>query len=186
MSRKKNKNAYALFLDFTKAFDKINRVKMLFCLISQCDPKYWLLIKNYHSESTLLVRDNNGTLTNPFKSTIGVKQGGPASPRKFNAKINILIILIMLTKTTYPLNNVPRGILVYADDTTIACDSIIKLNALIKIIEKFCDEYDVIINVKKTKWLRFGPKYKEHEDEVVILNTVDRIHRCQERTQSAR
>jgi hypothetical protein len=171
-AKSKDKNAYALFLDFTKAFDKINRVKMLFCLISQCDPKYWLLIRNYYSKSTLIVRDANGKMSDPFKSTVGVKQGGPASPRKFNALINILIVLLSLTNKTYKLNKAAQGILVYADDTTIVCDSISNLNALIKIIEKFCDEYDVIINVKKTKTLRFGPKYKERDEDVILLNTV--------------
>jgi hypothetical protein len=40
---------------------------------------------------------------------------------------------------------------------------------LIKVIERFCELYDVIINVKKTKWLRFGPKYSDEVENVTLL-----------------
>jgi hypothetical protein len=102
-AKAKDKNAYALFLDFTKAFDKINRIKMMYSLMNQCSSRYWLMIYNYYSKSTLVVQGPNNRKTETFKSTVGVKQGGPASPRKFNGLINILIIILIKSGMTYKI-----------------------------------------------------------------------------------
>jgi len=134
------------------------------------------LIRNYYSKSLLMVRDNHAEKNEKFKSTVGVKQGGPASPRLFNGLINILILIVVNSSMTYSMKRMPHGILVYADDTTIICDSLHKLNLTIKLVERFCSEYDVTINVKKTKWLRFGPKYSAETEAVTLLNqTVEQV-----------
>ncbi len=67
---------YAVFLDFTKAFDKVNRVKLLYTLIKGTNPRIWLLIKNYYQNFKILyVSDKNGELSEPFSAGVGVKQG---------------------------------------------------------------------------------------------------------------
>jgi hypothetical protein len=42
--QKKENQAYAIFLDFGKAFDKVNRTKLLYTLIKNTNPRIWLLI----------------------------------------------------------------------------------------------------------------------------------------------
>ncbi len=87
----KKSNAYAVFLDFSKAFDKVNRVKLLYKLIKNIEPGIWLLIKNYYENLKIYVIDKNKKVSSPFKATVGVKQGGPASPDFFNDYIDELI-----------------------------------------------------------------------------------------------
>ena len=86
----KRTNAYAVFLDFSKAFDKVNRVKLLYKLLHYLDPWIWLAVKNYYDKLVLYAQDNKGNISTAFKSLVGVKQGGPASPDLFNDYINEL------------------------------------------------------------------------------------------------
>jgi hypothetical protein len=64
----------AVFLNFSKAFDKVNRVKLLFTLIKGTNPRIWLLIKNYYQNVILHVSGKNGELSGPFSAVVGVKQ----------------------------------------------------------------------------------------------------------------
>jgi hypothetical protein len=170
--KEKGKNAYAVFLDFSKAFDKVNRVKLLYKLMHHLDPRIWLLVKNYYNSLTLYVQDNNGNISVPFKSKVGVKQGGPASPDLFNDYINKLIIMLETCRETYKLGGLYKGVMVYADDTTLVCDSIESLNKCIKIIEDYCDQYDIIINAKKTKCMIFGRICSIVEPEVRVNGQI--------------
>ncbi len=63
----KKSNAYAVFLDFSKAFDKINRVKLLYKLINNIEPGIWLLIKNYYENLEIYVIDKSKKVSSPFK-----------------------------------------------------------------------------------------------------------------------
>ncbi len=65
---------YAVFLDFTKAFDKVNRVKLLYTLIKVTNPRIWLLIKNYYQNFKIpYVSGKNGELSEPFSAGVGCK-----------------------------------------------------------------------------------------------------------------
>ena len=50
---------------------------------------------------------------------------------------------------TYLLGGVRKGVMVYADDTTVVCETLNNLNKCIAIIENYCDLYDIKINAKK-------------------------------------
>jgi hypothetical protein len=95
-------------------------------------------------------------VSTPFRSTVGVKQGGPASPDLFNDYINELICLLDFSNKTYKLGGLQKGTMVYADDTTLVCSNLRDLEDCISIIEKYCSKYDIIINAKKTKCMIFG------------------------------
>jgi hypothetical protein len=92
--RHKDSKAYAVYLDFSKAFDKVNRTKLLYKLMFNVEPEIWILIKNYYENLLIFVQDNKGQISGPFSSTVGVKQGGPASPDLFNDYINKLIVML--------------------------------------------------------------------------------------------
>jgi hypothetical protein len=169
-ARKNKRNAIALFLDFSKAFDKVNRNKLWYALIKNASPKYWLLLKNYYSKMRTCVVNGEGGYLEPYESKVGVKQGGKLSPFLYNLLVNNMLDLIEGSGLTYKINGLSKGILVYADDTNVICDSICKINAVIKLIERFCSDYDITINSKKTKWMRLTPNYSLTlgEDKVSI------------------
>jgi hypothetical protein len=172
-ARQKGKNAIALFLDFSKAFDKVNRTKLWYRLMSNSSPKYWLLMKNYYEAMTLHVEDENGEYTEAFSTKVGVKQGGNASPTLFNMVIDELLERCEKSGLLYQINDINVGLIVYADDTTVICESIEKLKCVANIIESFCQDYDITINSKKTKWMRLGPNYSHSlEDESIELGGI--------------
>jgi hypothetical protein len=167
-ARNQKKNAIALFLDFSKAFDKVNRVKLWYRLINITSPKYWLLLKNYYEKMKLYVIDNNGSYTDPFGTSVGVKQGGKLSPFLNNILVNNLLNIIENSNLTYKIKNKNKGLLVYADDTNVICESLAEMRLVIRLIENFCSDYDITINVKKTKWMRLAPNYSIYNGSLQI------------------
>ena len=67
-------------------------------------------------------------VSSSFKATVGVKQGGPASPDFFNDFIDELIARLETNGETYLLGGVRKGVMVYADDTTVVCETLNNLN----------------------------------------------------------
>jgi hypothetical protein len=166
--KKRNVNAYAVYLDFSKAFDKVNRIKLLYKLMYNLTPEIWLLIKNYYENLILHVQDSKGKISEGFVSTVGVKQGGPASPDLFNDYINQLIIILEKSGKTYKIGNLSKGVMVYADDTTLVCSSLKDLDGCLQLIEQYCSLYDIIINAKKTKGMIFGAITSILEPDILV------------------
>jgi hypothetical protein len=167
-ARANHKNAIALFLDFSKAFDKVNRTKLWYRLIKNCSPRYWLLLKNYYERMKMYVMKDDGSFTSAFTTSVGVKQGGKLSPFLYNLLVNSLLDIIENSNLTYRINNFSKGLLVYADDTNVICESLVNLKKVIVLIENFCSDFDITINVKKTKWMRLTPNYSLEEGHVEI------------------
>jgi len=65
-ARKKGKCAIALFLDFSKAFDKVKRIKLWYRLIKNMSPNFWLMFKNYYEVMVMFVESENGEFSDPF------------------------------------------------------------------------------------------------------------------------
>jgi hypothetical protein len=171
-ARANKMNAIALFLDFSKAFDKVNRTKLWYRLIKVTSPKYWLLLKNYYEKMSLFVVSENGEFTLPFGTSVGVKQGGKLSPFLYNLLVDTLLNNIEASGLTYKVNGKSKGILVYADDTNVICDSFLKMRLVIQIIENFCSDFDITINVRKTKWMRLTPNYSLYNECLQIGGVI--------------
>jgi hypothetical protein len=165
-------NGYAVYLDFSKAFDKVNRIKLLYILIRSTDPNMWLLIKLYYENLVLYVKDKDGNMSTSFYATVGVKQGGNMTPWLFNKYINNLIEKLDVSQKIYELNGVPKGVMVYADDTNVIAHTINDLRYCIILIERYCSLYDIAINAKKTKWMLFGEPRSIIQEEVKVNGSV--------------
>jgi hypothetical protein len=79
----------------------------------------------------------------------------------------------------YKIKDLEIGLIVYADDTTVVCESFFNLRGVINIIETFCSDYDININTKKTKWMRLTPNYIYIlNEETVKLGgvTLEKVH----------
>jgi hypothetical protein len=62
-----------------------------------------------------------------------------------------------------------QNIIVYADDTTILCDTANQLKEAIKIFSTYCAKYDIQINAKKTYWMRMGDSVRYDKDNRPIV-----------------
>ena len=83
---------YALFLDASKAFDRLNYVKLFKKLLNRkmCPLTIRLLINMYLNQK-IMVKWNN-KLSQPFGVTNGVRQGGVLSPLFLSIYIDDLLL----------------------------------------------------------------------------------------------
>ena len=162
MRNKKHLLMFCFFLDYSKAFDKVNRSKMFYQLIQDLNPNYWLALVNYYDVSKIYIITKDGEIRQEsIKTTAGVKQGGKVSPKLFNKCVDPVLIIIEESGTVLLLGGVPVGEIVYADDTTLCFTNRTKAEKMLEIISKFCDIHDITINVKKTKWMAINTQSKK-------------------------
>lgn len=88
--KNKNKTVYMVCIDASKAFDKVCRPYLWCKLYKKLGYELMTLIKNYYGATKAMVK-NNDEMSERFATSIGVKQGGPLSPRLFALYIEDLI-----------------------------------------------------------------------------------------------
>ncbi|RMZ99708.1 RNA-directed DNA polymerase from mobile element jockey-like [Brachionus plicatilis] len=116
---------------------------------------------HYYEESLALVQ-NKDQISSIFKTSIGVKQGGPLSPKLFSIYVEDLINEIMSTELITDIDGIKTGILVYADDLLIMTDSVKKMEKVLKICETFGIKTEIKFNPTKTQIMRInGTKQDE-------------------------
>ncbi|POM79902.1 Polyprotein of L1-like non-LTR Retrotransposon Zorro 3, partial [Phytophthora palmivora] len=148
----RDEEAYALFLDFQKALDRVNWDYM-FRLLERMGIgdgfTRWVKLLYTDPQAHLLI---NGIIQPALYPTRGVKQGDPLSP--------LLFIL-----TIEPLGNMLRsheeyGVCVndddtatsifFADDSTLLGSSIPNLQAQLEIVEEYCFGSGAQLNLSKS------------------------------------
>lgn len=153
------KDTFACFIDFRKAFDCVDR-KLLWRKLEErykIQGNFLLALKALYSKVNCAV-DVNNVLSDWFEVNSGVKQGCILSPTLFAMFIDDLVD---------NLNSVQGGIdcggclissLLYADDIVVLAPDENKLGKLIKVVERWCGEWKMALNVQKTKIMHFRKK----------------------------
>jgi hypothetical protein len=153
--RREGKTIYACFLDYTKAFDKLNRTKLLLKLHEIIPSDIWIMIKIYYDLSYIVVVLKNQR-SQAIKTTIGVKQGGKMSPKLYSIYANGMIDEAEKSGKLCEAYGIYIGIICYADDTTVCCNTREDLQAVLQIIEKYCNDMEITINTSKTYTMIIG------------------------------
>ena len=157
---KENKNSSALlaFIDFEKAFDKLNWTFLQKALTQFGFGetfKLWVKILYSDIESCII---NNGITSNYFEIKAGVRQGCPLSALLFLVAVEPLAIAIRN-------NNDIRGVHIgnklfkitqLADDTTLFLNDIDSLKTVMKVLDNFRHTSGLNLNKKKTEILQLG------------------------------
>ena len=157
-ARKSHDKLYCCFIDFKKAFDSVPRQKLWEVLaargitgpILQC-------LRSMYAQDKASVATPEG-LTEPFPCTIGVKQGCPASPLLFGLYLDKIEQLLHDAENQIDapkLLDTLIPILFFADDIALFSTSPQGLQAQLDIMETFCHEHGLTVNVAKTKILVF-------------------------------
>ena len=86
--KKQKGKLYTAFIDFSKAYDTVDRSKLIGCLQSLGINGIFLNnIKAMYENTSYKIKLNNGVL-DPIVSNLGLKQGSPLSPMLFNLYID--------------------------------------------------------------------------------------------------
>lgn len=164
-------NVFVVFLDCSKAFDRVN-YRRLFTLLQErkmC-PSMLRVLWSLYSQNVLEVKWE-GCLSNRFAMSNGVKQGGKSSPSKFNLYIDELFSRLEKSGYGCEINGEYYGSLGYADDLALIAASKYHLLEMLKICSKFANEVDLTFNPSKSVYMVFGNN-KTDADETIIFNDV--------------
>ncbi|CAF0803697.1 unnamed protein product, partial [Brachionus calyciflorus] len=112
-----------------------------------------------------------------FKTTTGVKQGGPLSPLLFAIYVEELIELLEELKIGVDVLNVLINCILFADDILILANSEDELNELLKIVESYGVQNDIKFNHDKTQFKIFGDKMSKSEQHVRINFQGEQVKR---------
>ena len=152
------KRLYTCFVDMQKAFDMINRVKLMYKLKQTgIGSLLYSVIKDMYlsSKAEIAVKVEN-TLTEMFKSEIGVYQGDVLSPSLFNLYINDLVNQFDSECMPACLDNTDINCLLYADDVVLISTSEEGLQKSVDKLSEYCNYWDLKINIDKTKVVVFN------------------------------
>ena len=160
-------NVHVLLLDASKAFDRVNFIKLFEKLLKKgmC-PLTVRLLLNMYTEQKLQVKWND-ILSDKFEVTNGVRQGGVLSPLFYSIYIDDLLEKLKRNGIGCHIGHHFVGAFGYADDLILLSPSLTGLMNMIKICEDYACEHDILFNGKKSKYLIFGKDGKYNYNHIV-------------------
>ena len=166
----RNSEVYSVLLDASKAFDKVHYGKLFNLLIERKLPyRVIKLLFDCYVNQNMCVSWNK-SLSRPFNVKNGVKQGGVLSPILFTVYIDTLLRELECLDIGCHLGNEYVGALCYADDLTLICPSLRGINKMLRLCERFANEFNVTFNTRKTVAIHFGKLNNSEITNSVILN----------------
>ena len=154
---------YICYVDFKAAFDKINRAALLYKMMSKgIGGKFIEIIKSMFSNAKSRVKWN-AKLGTQLSNLHGVLQGGVLSPTLFN------LFVTDLGEYLDAGNGISVGdiiilYLLFADDLLLVSPTSTGLQSLIRGLEFFCKQWEIEVNLVKTKCTVFNRKYVLEQD----------------------
>ena len=147
---------YAVMLDASKAFDRIEYVKLFTLLLERklCPVIIRLLLAMYTQQG---IRVKWGDNMSDFSTVSnGIKQGGILSPLLFTVYIDTLFTKLRESRNGCYIGNVFCGALGYADDVMILSPTVASANHALKICSSYAKEFEVVFNPAKSKVIVCG------------------------------
>ena len=149
-------DSYLLLLDASKAFDRVEYVKLFTLLYERCIcPVVLRLIMNMYVNQKIQVRWNQ-TMSSKYTISNGVKQGGVLSPILYSVYTDNLIQILRKSNIGCRYNNQYMGIYGYADDISLLCPTLTGLQKMLDICENYANNYNITFNAKKSQLLYFS------------------------------
>ena len=152
----KGSQCYVTFLDASKAFDRVDFIKLFELLIKRglC-PSIAKLLLNMYSRQRLRVNWNSKS-SECFACTNGVKQGAVLSPLLFCLYFDELIMRLSKSQVGCHIGHHYVGALSYADDITLLSPSLSAAQKMMDVCQSFAQDYSVLFNPSKSGYLVFN------------------------------
>ena len=165
-----NSQVYALFLDASKAFDRIEYTKLFNVLIERkVSPLVLRTLFHMYRNQKLKVKWEN-VESQSFVATNGVKQGGILSPILFAVYVDGLLSKLKKSGFGCHVRNEYIGALSFADDITLMAPTLFGLQKMVEICESYATEYSIKFNASKSKFLCFNVHNSVQPNVFVLVN----------------
>jgi len=149
----KGRPVFCTFLDASKAFDRVNYCKFSRLLIKRDLPTCIIRVLINMYTGHLIRISWAGVMSDYFNAMNGVKQGGVISLILFFIYIDDLhVSLSQLGVGCYNAGNFV-GAIVYADDIVLISPTPLCMRKLLFSYESYANEFDIIFNSSKSKFL---------------------------------
>ncbi len=159
-SMNSDQDIFACFVDFRKAFDFVPRDMLLHRLLELgVDGKIYYAIRGVYMKASCSVKIN-GTMSDWFDTSQGLKQGDNFSPTAFAAYLNPLLTELKSSNIGVQIGNNKICVLAYADDLVLISECAQDLQKLLDILYEWCHKWRLIVNTDKTKVMHFRSKAK--------------------------
>ena len=164
------KDMYACFIDYSKAFDRIHHIKLIECLErTGIDGKDIRIIGNLYWQQKAAIKVGND-ISEYTEIHRGVRQGCVLSPYLFNIYTEFIFResedLVGVTIGGRNLNN-----LRYADDTVLMANNKEDLNNLVQTVQHHSRVAGLEMNAKKTKTMVFSKSTDTPRANLRLENT---------------
>ncbi len=151
-NKRLRKNTLICAIDASKAFDKVCRSILWSLLIGKIEPPLVRSLINYYDVSKAIAMVGV-CQSSVFKTTVGVKQGGPLSPRLFSLYTEKLGHILDNTKIGIKIGELIINNLFYADDILLIASTKDEMNKLLKLTEEFGKNSEIKFNPDKTNYV---------------------------------
>ncbi len=142
----KGGSVYALALDATKAFDRVEYTKLFECLLDRgVNPLYTRLLCNMYLEQKIRVWFNQ-TYSEYFSVSNGVKQGGVLSPTLFSIYVDGMLTSLKDTGHGCHVGSNFIGCVSYADDLILLAPTKYSLKGMIHVCEDYAKQFSIVFN----------------------------------------
>jgi len=150
-----NVDIYNIFIDYMHAFDSIKRNKILDSLTQNKIPSKLIRLIKLTLENTTTKVKVNKAYTMEFRVESGVKQGDPLSPTLFSLVIDTVLKKLDLRGN---ISTRLRQLTAYAGDILVTARARQSLIDTFQQLKNNSKEVGLIINEKKTKYLKCTKK----------------------------
>ena len=147
----KGKKVHLCFIDYTKAFDRIDHVKLMEIMKETGTPSHELrLLTELYKNQRAFVRVGTN-ITEVIAIQKAVRQGCILSPCLFNLYSEKVIQETLNEQDGISINDERILNIRYANDTALLAENKEQLQRMVNSINNICKKYDMNLNAKKMK-----------------------------------
>ena len=162
------------FIDFSKAYDRIDRGKLWKCLQSiGLNGKFLSFLQSLYDGTSCLVKVGDRRNRGLINVDVGLRQGCVLSPLLFSLYINSLVEQLKSTRCGIECAGEIVPGLLFADDTALLAPDESGIKKSLDVLIEWCRDWGVKINVSKSGIMHVRQKRVARTDVQFVIDNEE-------------
>lgn len=167
-----NRSIYVCYIDYEKAFDRVQHEKLIDALRrSNIDKEDIQIVRNLYWQQKAKLITSSNTSDQTCSVEKGVRQGCPLSPRLFNLYTDEISRHRTIENAGFRVNGKKISNISYADDKVMIAETPQQLQRMVYRLELESEKYGMKINAMKTKIMRIGRDQSTRPLKILVKGT---------------